>query len=137
MKDFTAERSDPVEFMVNDDVFYASGDLPGGMIGDLAAVMLLNDTGEKLSTIMTFLDNALLEESAELFAQRMRDPNNPITFTQAMAIFEWLIEELTENVRPTQAQSSSQRGRRSTGPRSTARSRSAVSTSEGPLSEVL
>lgn len=137
MKNFTAERSEPIPFQIDDDVFYAVGDLPGGMIGDLAAVMMLEDTGEKLATIMAFLDNALVEESAERFAARMRDPQNPITFTQAMEIFEWVIEELTENVRPTQAPSSSQRGQRSTGPRSTVRSRSVASTSGGPLSEVL
>lgn len=137
MKDFTEERSEALEFKIDDDVFYATGDLPGGMIGDLGAIMTLDDSGEKLRVIMEFLDRALLPDSAVLFAERMRDSDNPITFNQALAIFEWLIETLTENVRPTQAPSSSQRGRRSTGTRSMVRSRSEDTTSGGELSQVL
>lgn len=137
MKDFTQERAEALEFKIDDDVFYATGDLPGGVISDMAAIMMLDDNGEKLKVIMDFLDDALLPESAELFAERMRDPSNPITFNQAMEIFEWIIETLTENVRPTQAPSSSQRGRRSVGTRSTASSRSGASTSGGELSQVL
>jgi len=132
MKDFTADRKPDLEFKINDDVFYALGDAPGGVILDLAD-MSDDEKANRNSAIMEFLDTALLPESAELFAERMRDPENPITFAQLLSIFEWLIDEYAggeEADRPTKGPSSSSTGVRRTGRSSTGTARSRTSTQE-------
>lgn len=126
VKDFTVKAVPVIQFKIDDDIFEAVGDAPGGSIVDLAAVVNEPDPVLKLQAIMEFFDMALLPDSAELFANRLRDPSSPITFPQAVSVFEHLIGEYTNNVRPTKAQPSSVGGSGRTSRTSTVRSRSAA-----------
>lgn len=140
MKDFSIERKPDLEFRIGADVFYAVGDTPGGVILDLAEIGNSAEGVNKTSAISEFLDSVLLPDSAELFAQRMRDSENPITFEQLISVFEWLLEEYTggeETARPTQAAASSSSGSRRTGRSSTASVRSRASTPVQAVSDGL
>jgi hypothetical protein len=140
MKDFTTVRKPDLEFTIDEDVFYAVGDVPGGTVLDLAALADGTEGANKINAINEFLDNVLMPDSAELFAERLRDPSNPISFQQTISVFEWLLEEYMggeEAERPTQGPSSSSGGRRTTGRSSTARVRSKASTPVEVLSDAL
>lgn len=140
MKDFTVEPKPDLEFQINDDVFYAVGDTPGGVVLDLAEMADKSEGQAKTSAITDFLDSVLLPESAVLFSTRLRDPENPITFAQIVSVFEWLLEEYMGGVeagRPTQEVSSSSVGRRTTGRSSTASARSRPSTQVAVVSDAL
>lgn len=122
MKDFSIESAEPIDFKIKRpgdsrdagedvvDVFHAIGDIPGGTITDLAAVVTAASDVDKLEAVMRFLDEVLEEESADLFASRMRDKKNPITFKQSVGVFEFLVEAYTDDIRPTEAQPSSSSG---------------------------
>lgn len=140
MKDFSIDRKPDLEFKVSDDVFYAVGDTPGGVILDLANMANAAEGESKAGAITDFLDGVLLPDSAELFAERMRDTSNPITFGQLIAIFEWLLEEYTGGIeagRPTQVAASSSNGSRRTGRSSTASARSRGTTQAEVVSGAL
>lgn len=140
MKDFSIERKPDLEFKIGEDTFYAVGDTPGGVILDLAEIGNTTEGVSKTSAISEFLDNVLLPESADLFASRLRDAKNPITFEQVIAVFEWLLEEYVggeEAVRPTQARASSSSGSRRIGRSSTGSVRSQVSTPVAVASDAL
>jgi hypothetical protein len=140
MKDFSVDRKPDLEFKIGDDVFYAVGDSPGGVILDLAAMANSKEGEDKVGAISEFLDGVLLPESAELFADRMRNPSNPITFPQLLAVFEWLLEDYTGGVeagRPTREAASSSSGSRRTGRNSTGSVRSRVSTPVTVASDAL
>lgn len=140
MKDFSIDRKPDLEFKIGKDMFYAVGDTPGGVILDLAEIGNTAEGASRTSAISEFLDNVLLPDSAELFARRLRDPQNPITFEQILAVFEWLLEEYVggdESARPTQAPASSSSGSRQTGRSSMASARSRASTPVPVASDAL
>lgn len=140
MKDFTVEAKPNLEFKIGEDVFYAVGDTPGGTILDLASIVSSEDQGDKIRAISDFLDGVLLPESADLFAERMRDPSNPINFQQLIDVFEWLLEEYVggeDADRPTPAPSRSSAGRGRTGRSSTGSVRSPRSTPVETISDGL
>lgn len=158
MKDFTTDDKPDLEFQIKRqgdtrkaqeldpeaediyDVFYAVGDTPGGVVLDLAEMAEAEAGQGKVKAITEFLDAVLLPESAELFAERMRDQENPIKFPQLISIFEWLLEEYMggeESARPTQVRSSSSSTRRPTGRSSTGSARSRASTPVEVLSDAL
>src|SRR3954447_23574670 len=91
--DFTTPAVPPIKFTVDGDEFFAAGECPGGIVTDLAAVSAAEDgnEGEQLQVAMSFFDQVLLPESAELFADRLRDPKPPISLPKAMQIFAWLM----------------------------------------------
>lgn len=110
MKDFSRVARENIPFTIDGDTFYAIPEVGGGVIEDLAAVVGAKDDASKMRAIGDFLDQALEEPSAILFAERFRSKENPISFTQALEIFNWLVEVYTNNVRPTQAPSNSHTG---------------------------
>lgn len=131
VKDFSTDPKPQLEFKIGDDLFYAVGDTPGGVVLDLAEMANTQEGESKTAAITEFLDGVLLPESAELFADRLRDPSNPITFEQLLAVFEWLLEEYVGGIdadRPTKAAASSSSGSRRTGRSSTVSARSRAST---------
>jgi hypothetical protein len=124
----------PIEFNVGEDRFQAYPEIAGGLLMDVIAIegldqLSIPDDPNELSTseiakmgqiantqakkMLDFLDEALLPESAELFAKRMRSRDNPITLTQAFAIGRWLLGEY--GARPTEPSSSSGNGRDGSG----------------------
>ena len=114
IEDFTEEIDPPKPFKIDGDVFYAVGAPPAGALLDLAELANMGeDPAKALGSVASFLDTILLAESAQKFAQRMRDPENPITQKQLMRILQWLIQEYGN--RPTVPASSSQGGQASTG----------------------
>lgn len=125
--DFSTDAVPPIAFKIDDDIFYAAGECPGGTVTDLA---LASSDGEEdteqLQVAMAFFDQVLLPESAELFADRLRDPQRPISLQKAMKIFTWLMGKYTDF--PTEEQSSSPPGSKATGKSSGARSSSRQAT---------
>ncbi len=139
-KDFSIDRKPDLEFTIGTDTFYAVGDTPGGVILDLAELANAEEGTSRMAVITDFLDGVLLPESADLFAERLRDATNPITFAQLINIFEWLLEEYVGGVdagRPTPEAGSSSNGSRRTGRSSTASARSRASTPVEVVSNVL
>lgn len=126
--DFTTDPVPPIEFTIDQDTFYAAGECPGGIVSDLAAVSnsLDENDGEQLQVAMAFFDQVLLPDSAELFAERLRDPTRPISLQKAMKIFTYLMGKYTDF--PTQEQSPSAAGSPATVKSSGARSSSRVAT---------
>lgn len=133
MKDFTIERTPALEFTIDSDTFRAAGDCPGGMIEDLAVVVDSPNNADKLRAVMTFLDQVLEPESADRFAERLRSATEPISFGQAVGVFEWLIETYTSDMVPTTASSSSHEKDGATEPSSSRQPRS-TSTRRRPAS---
>lgn len=136
MKDFSAGDRANIEFVIDGDIFLAASDCPGGVIADLADVIEATTDAAKLRGVMGFMDQVLLPESADLFADRLRSTEKPISFNQAVDVFEWLIGQYTGEMVPTQAASSSSSGRSSTS-RSSTRQRRSTSTLELPASDAV
>lgn len=84
--------------------------------------------GSKIIAMMGFLDEVLLPESAALFAERFRDPTNPITIEQATDVVTWLASEVYSGGRPTGRSSASANGQPLTGQSSTVAAPSSEST---------
>jgi hypothetical protein len=131
-KDFTsarrAEQGESVTFTLNGESYEAAADAPGGALLDIAAQAgdeTAND-GARAMAIATFLDSVLLPDSAERFADRFRDPLNPITLEQAVEVLQWLVGEVYVG-RPTATRSPSANGRSRTGRPSTAAARPVAS----------
>ncbi len=119
VKDFTSDDKKPhIQFKVDGDTFVAVGDPPAMAILDVSAVNKAEGM-DKVRVVLEFLDQVLLDESAELFASRMRSKTEPIGIDQATGIAVWLMEEKYAPDRPTEAPSPSQNGSGSTGPSST------------------
>lgn len=108
--DFSTPPVPPIKFTIDGDEFFAAGECPGGTVTDLAAVSAAEgeNEAEQLQVAMAFFDQVLLPDSAELFAERLRDPKRPITLQKAMKIFTWLMEIYTDF--PTEEPASSQAG---------------------------
>jgi hypothetical protein len=137
VKDFTNEDKKPdIEFRVDDDLFRAVGDPPAMAILDVSAVNKA-DGMDKVRVVLEFLDQVLRDESAELFAERMRSKVKPIGIDQATGIAVWLMEEKYAPDRPTEAPSPSQNGSGSTGPSSTDGAQAGGSTPEPSSRRVL
>lgn len=128
--DFTTDPVPPITFKIDDDIFYAAGECPGGTVTDLALVATSEDDDEEnteqLQLAMAFFDQVLLPESAQLFAERLRDPQRPITLQKAMKIFTWLMGKYTDF--PTEEPASSPPGSKATAKSSGARSSSRLAT---------
>lgn len=147
--DFSAplERApEPIRFTVDDDTFEAYPQVGGGLLMDVISIegldqlTLPDDPDAELSTseltkmsriantqsrkMLDFLDTALLPESAERFAQRMRSTENPISLQQVFQIGRWLLAQY--GARPTEPPSSSDNGRGGSGGPSTAGAPSSV-----------
>lgn len=123
--DFSTPAVPPIKFTIDGDEFFAAGEAPGGTITDLAAVSAAEgeNEAEQLQVAMSFFDQVLLPESAELFAERLRDPRRPITLQKAMKIFTWLMGEYTDfpTEEPVSSQAGSPTTAKSSGARSSAR----------------
>lgn len=100
-RDFTRVQTgrEPVQFTIDGDTFHAVPLAPGGAMLDMAAVQD-GTNSEKVRAISEFLDMVLTEESAVLFAARLRDKKRPITLDQATEVVVWLVEEAYTD-RPT------------------------------------
>lgn len=130
-KDFN--RPDPSDdevgfhtFSVNGEQFAAYRIVPGAYMLELAKVAKA-PVEQQAVAAMTFLDQVLEPDSAERFAERMRDPVKPIDIEQAMEVAQWLLADVYTK-RPTTPSSRSRQSRSNTGQSSTDGSLSPVST---------
>lgn len=131
MKDFSTPTSKDITFKVDDDVFYAIPEAPGGLVSELAEMAdeSVPDLA-KVKVIASFTDQVLRPDSAMLFADRLRGyrleeqeegdpirvPVKAIGFQQSLEIFTWLIETYMAQIgTPTKPRSSSPNGRGTTG----------------------
>lgn len=130
--DFSTPPVPPIKFTIDGDEFWAAGECPGGTVTDLASVSAAEgeNEAEQLQVAMAFFDQVLLPESAELFAERLRDPRRPITLQKAMRIFTWLMEKYTDF--PTEEPASSRAGSPAPAKSSAARSSSRAATTRSP-----
>jgi hypothetical protein len=92
---------------------------------------------EQVTLVMGFLDTVLEPESAKLFAERMKDPHNPIDIDELTQVAVWLVEEVYVSERPTEAPSPSPNGSGSTGPSTTGTASTEESTQEPSTRRVL
>lgn len=104
IKDFTF-AVEPIKFKINDDVFFATPELPLGLLQDLTKfkdmTSQLKDTG--IEPLLELFDDLLLDESAAIFRARTGNKKNPIGVRHIMALIPWLLEEY--GLRPTQPSS--------------------------------
>jgi hypothetical protein len=128
--DFTTPPVAPLEFTIDGDTFYAAGECPGGTVTDLALSADSENETDQLQVAMAFFDQVLLPESADLFAERLRDPQKPISLQKAMRVFAWLVGKYTDF--PTQEQSPSPSGSTGTAKSSAARSSTNRATTRSP-----
>jgi hypothetical protein len=137
MKEFNRKK-DPgwVPFKVNGEEYRASNTCPALAMLDVARV---NGTEgiEQVTLVMAFLDTVLEEDSAKLFAERMKDPRNPIDIDELTQVAVWLVEEVYVTERPTEAPSPSPNGSGSTGPSTTGTASTEDSTPESSTRRVL
>jgi hypothetical protein len=133
--DFSTPPVPPIEFTIDGDIFYAAGEVPGGTVTDLAVAGATDEENgaDALQAAMAFFDQVLLPESAELFAQRFRNPERPITLPKAMKIFAWLMERYTDF--PTQELLPSPPGSTATAKSSVARSSSKVASTRSATAQ--
>lgn len=122
IKDITSKA--PVEqhkVRLGPDVFECAPKLPAGIIqdimrmrgvfqkiqADLAAGRDVDEEQVAATNLKLFdiLDIVLLPESAQRFAERMRDPINPIDMTDVGNFVSWMLEEYGQ--RPTKPSPSS------------------------------
>lgn len=137
IKNFTKiDRRDNVKFQIDDDVFEAVGTAPAMAILDVSAVNQA-DGLDKIKIIFTFLDQVLLPDSAQRFADRLKSSEHPIDIDQAASIAVWLMEGVYATERPTPAQSPSDNGSESTGQSSTDGAQGTESTPEPSARRVL
>lgn len=78
---------------------------------------IAQEADKAVGEVMNLLDELLLPQSAERFAERMKSKTEPIELEQVFEIFQWLIGEYGD--RPTSPLSSSSNGHSGTGTSST------------------
>lgn len=132
-RDFTRPRK-RLNFTIDDDEFEAAAALPGDVFAEMVA---LHDSAADAQTfqdqhdlLKQALRIALLPESWERFAARLKDKQRPIDDDQSSDVVIWLMEEY--GVRPTQPSQPSSDGPSSpeSGTSSTESTQHAESTSE-------
>lgn len=110
-RDFTKKRK-RLDFTIDGETFDAAVALPGDVYAEFVA--LYNKTGEVESyqeqhdLLKSALQLALLEESWERYAIRLKDKTRPIEDDQTADVVLWLLEEY--GLRPTQPSPSSSDG---------------------------
>jgi hypothetical protein len=102
-RDFTRTRK-PLDFTIDDDTFVPASVLPGDIYAEF--VTLYSKTGDtdtyqqQHDALKRALELALLPESWQRFAERLKDKKNPIDDDQMSDVVLWLLEEYA--ARPTQ-----------------------------------
>jgi hypothetical protein len=122
----SASNQEAVTFRIGEDIFEAAKECPAGVLLSMAAIAADKD-GNAIAGTMDFLDSVLLPSSREKFAERMRDPENPIALNTVTDLVQWLVELYTG--RPTELPSPSPAGQPAAGPSSTEPSLATASTS--------
>jgi hypothetical protein len=88
----------------SDDIFECASDAPGGVMMDVASIGEANRSDQVLA-VGKLLDGVLMPESRVRFEKRFRDATNPITLDDAIAIVQWLAQDVYGG-RPTTPSSS-------------------------------
>lgn len=121
MKTFDTPVLKPIEFSIDGDVFHASPVCPAGTLVDITSVVNAESQGEQLNAVMDFLDQVLVPDSAELFAERLRSAERAISIQQATEVFQFLLESYNKGfptTEPSQSASGSTTTKRTSGARS-------------------
>lgn len=101
-RDFTKKRKN-LDFVIDGDKFFAAPVLPGDVFAEF--VTLYNSTADveayqqQHDLLKRALELALMPESWERFAARLKDKANPIDDDQMGDVVLWLLEEY--GMRPT------------------------------------
>ena len=104
IKQFKSQRSQPVEFEVDGDKFYAVAVIPAedfGRIAELQGHLTPQegstdtnlDTGETIRTLLEIVELMMLPDSVELLAERLRSKTNPLAVETIVEIIAWLMNE--------------------------------------------
>lgn len=116
--DFT-EDNELIELTYGADTFRVTGVAPADTISDLATLADADSNAAKVEGVKVFMRQVLVPEDLDAFIARLSDASNPIGFGALLKTFTTLMEVYTEDVRPTEAPSSSPAGSGSTGSSST------------------
>lgn len=110
IKDFTEDRK-RILFKIDGDVFECNPQLPILSLLDFAA--MADQVGDKAddaakNMFLDMFNMVLIDESAAVFIERMRDKRRPISITQVNDILPWIMEQF--GLRPTQPSAPSSPG---------------------------
>lgn len=102
-KDFTRKRK-RLTFTIDDDTFEAASALPGDVFAEMVALYNSADDVQSFQDqhdlLKKALEIALMPESWQRFATRLKDKTRPIEDDQTSEVVMWLLEEY--GMRPTQ-----------------------------------
>lgn len=108
IKDFSTETpKQPIRFRIGDAVFECMPVLPAYAVQAWAEMSggKDDDTAKQIMAMIDFVKMLMTPESAERFTERMKQQDNPITFTMVSDIVKWLFEVYAN--RPTTPSESS------------------------------
>ena len=98
VRSFDRARANPVQFMLDGELFEAVPDIPAKAMADLAGkatqVGSTTDTTAQWAAIVDIMQSLLVPDSRARFDTRLSDPANPITLQQLIDLFTWLMGEV-------------------------------------------
>lgn len=111
---FSSSKKKPIKFRIDEDVFECVPSVGGGLLHEMMQDSVkLSDVSKKddrtkavrlgqdyTHKVMSFLDEVLLPESQERFAQRLKSVQEPIEYPQVFEVYTYLIQEYSKG-RPT------------------------------------
>jgi hypothetical protein len=98
MPNFRRDVTEPRRFAIDDDVFECAPRLPAGVVTTFAH-MSKAEAADQYDFLAEILDILMFPASAARFAERMKDPQNPIDIDQIDDVFHWVVQEYAN--RPT------------------------------------
>lgn len=106
IKQFGQKSKPPVEFMIDDDKFFATPEVPAGTMLDLLDVRkelraAQGSMAERFKLITDIFETLLLPDSYTLFEERLRSTANPIGLETIFEVIQWMLGEAYA-MRPTQ-----------------------------------
>ncbi len=105
IKDFTVARK-PIRFRIDDDFFTAAPALPADRLLQFAKLAdAIDPKNLEMQPFHDLFSMVLRSESAEVFIDRLSNPDNPIDFEQLNGVMVWLMEQY--GLRPTEPSSDS------------------------------
>ena len=107
----------PVTFELDGEKFTALPAIPGAKLLDFIRDADSGDGGRAAQALVDFLQDVIVEEDRDRFAELIRDERRPIEIALIAEICEWLVGEYA--VRPTEAPKPSPAGRSRSGRGST------------------
>lgn len=111
-KDFDAERSvngkEPVTFKVGGETFTVRPHVPADVLAEFGRRQVAN-FGDTMDAYDAFMKSCIVEQDGEKWDKVRREADPPLTVGDVEQVLWWVLDQATG--RPTEASSSSRRGR--------------------------